>query len=236
MTTVPLAVGTRKIAVAAVLVAVALALLVVPSGASAAAGSSQLLREGIGMRHAPSVRVQALQHALVRRGYSVGHYGADGRFGPRTERAVRRFQRAQHVRVDGIVGPQTRTALRRTADAVSRGAAPTRHAATRTNTPAADHGHTRTPATAPVASPPHARPAPQPAPLDLGSGPAWWHQPLLLGLLAAFGVVFAAVAWPRWRARTSVYKYARAQPARGRPESEPPPVAAAEWASEARAG
>jgi hypothetical protein len=37
--------------------------------------------------------------------------GADGVFGPMTERAVKRFQRSHGLLVDGIVGPQTRSAL-----------------------------------------------------------------------------------------------------------------------------
>jgi peptidoglycan hydrolase-like protein with peptidoglycan-binding domain len=37
--------------------------------------------------------------------------GADGVFGPITERAVKRFQRSHGLVVDGIVGPQTRSAL-----------------------------------------------------------------------------------------------------------------------------
>jgi Transglycosylase-like domain/Putative peptidoglycan binding domain len=37
--------------------------------------------------------------------------GADGVFGPLTERAVKAFQRSKGLLVDGIVGPQTRAAL-----------------------------------------------------------------------------------------------------------------------------
>jgi soluble lytic murein transglycosylase-like protein len=36
----------------------------------------------------------------------------NGYFGPRTERAVRRFQRAHRLAIDGIAGPRTLTALR----------------------------------------------------------------------------------------------------------------------------
>lgn len=39
------------------------------------------------------------------------HLDASGRFGPRTRRAVVRFQRAKHLLVDGIVGVQTWDAL-----------------------------------------------------------------------------------------------------------------------------
>jgi peptidoglycan hydrolase-like protein with peptidoglycan-binding domain len=134
------------------------------------------------------------------------------------------------VRVDGVVGPHTRSAIRRTADAVSRGASHTRHTGTRGTIPAAGDAGARGPATRPAASPSHARPATQPAPLDLGSGPTWWHQPFLLGLVAAFAVAFAGVMWPRLRRRTSAYKYARAHAAPRQPVSEPSTVAVAEWA------
>jgi len=36
----------------------------------------------------------------------------DGRFGPRTEQAVRRFQLQQRLAVDGLVGPRTLARLR----------------------------------------------------------------------------------------------------------------------------
>jgi murein DD-endopeptidase MepM/ murein hydrolase activator NlpD len=59
--------------------------------------------------HARSANVAALQVALR----ALHHYGGaiDGIKGPRTTRAIRRFQRAQSLRVDGVAGPQTRRAL-----------------------------------------------------------------------------------------------------------------------------
>jgi hypothetical protein len=47
--------------------------------------------------------VTALQQALG--------IGADGVFGPTTERALKRWQRAHGLTADGIAGPQTRSAL-----------------------------------------------------------------------------------------------------------------------------
>jgi len=64
-------------------------------------------------------RVKKVQTLLQRLGYDVGDTGIDGKYGPRTERAVRRFQQDNGLQVDGIVGLETAKAL-----AATRGRSP----------------------------------------------------------------------------------------------------------------
>jgi glycosyltransferase XagB len=64
-----------------------------------------------GYRSGGSDRVRHVQRTLRHIGYRTGP--VDGLFGPRTERAVLRFQRAQALGADGIVGPRTLLRLRR---------------------------------------------------------------------------------------------------------------------------
>ncbi|MGN6169277.1 MAG: peptidoglycan-binding protein [Solirubrobacteraceae bacterium] len=56
-----------------------------------------------------SPAVRSLQRQLVAQGTSPGP--VDGRFGPLTAAAVRRFQQARGLAVDGVVGPATRKML-----------------------------------------------------------------------------------------------------------------------------
>ena len=55
--------------------------------------------------------VEYLQQCLIKLGYSVGTYGADGDFGQATYKAVVKFQQDHNLDSDGIVGPDTWSAL-----------------------------------------------------------------------------------------------------------------------------
>src|SRR3954453_14371155 len=82
-----------------------------PAMASDAGHTTVLLARGAGYdRPHGSGQVRALQRRL--HAASVDPGPVDGRFGPLTEAAVRRFQSARGLVVDGIVGPRTAPALR----------------------------------------------------------------------------------------------------------------------------
>lgn len=51
--------------------------------------------------------VKILQEVLIKLGYDLGSYGADGKFGAKTELAVSSFQHDQGLPVDGVVGKAT---------------------------------------------------------------------------------------------------------------------------------
>ena len=51
--------------------------------------------------------VKWLQETLLKLGYNLGSYGADGEFGSLTQQRVKEFQKKRGLTQDGIVGPQT---------------------------------------------------------------------------------------------------------------------------------
>lgn len=51
--------------------------------------------------------VTEMQKLLMKKGYKLPKYGADGDFGNETLTAVKQFQKDKGLTVDGIVGPQT---------------------------------------------------------------------------------------------------------------------------------
>ena len=76
-----------------------------PLTLAALRSSSPVLYPGAGYAGHGSGAVRALQRRLMRAGYPPGPI--DGRYGPRTDQAVTRFQAAHGLVVDGIAGPQT---------------------------------------------------------------------------------------------------------------------------------
>ena len=55
--------------------------------------------------------VTEAQRKLIELGYDLGNSGADGKFGAKTEAAVKAFQKASGLKADGIVGKDTWGAL-----------------------------------------------------------------------------------------------------------------------------
>lgn len=55
--------------------------------------------------------VRKLQNALMSAGYDVGSSGADGKFGPSTSAAVKKYQKDMGLSVDGVAGENTQGAL-----------------------------------------------------------------------------------------------------------------------------
>lgn len=60
-----------------------------------------------GLQASDRDEIKLLQKALIRRGYNLGKWGADGYYGEKTDAAVRYFQRVKRILVDGKTGPQT---------------------------------------------------------------------------------------------------------------------------------
>ena len=110
------AIGDRRRNLTVLLALVAAAVVTTaaaPARAGAATQPAPVLAQGAGMGAKPSVAVRRVQRVLHSRGYSLGRPGVDGRFGPLTAAAVRRFQADGGLAADGIVGPKTRKVVNR---------------------------------------------------------------------------------------------------------------------------
>ena len=75
------------------------------SGVSPARLSKPVLKVG-----STGLPVRRAQKRMSLVGYDVG--GVDGRYGTRTEAAVKKLQQQRGLAVDGVVGPQTERAIR----------------------------------------------------------------------------------------------------------------------------
>jgi peptidoglycan hydrolase-like protein with peptidoglycan-binding domain len=94
------------------LLGVAVLAIAAPSASAQVSPASRTLAEGVGMGARPDAGVRLLQRELRATGRSLGPTGVDGRFGPRTEAAVKALQASFGLATDGIVGPKTRKLLR----------------------------------------------------------------------------------------------------------------------------
>ena len=92
---------------------------------------------GAGYAGRGSGAVRVLQRRLDAAGYAPGPI--DGRYGPRTEQAVIRFQAAHGLRVDGIAGPQTFAGLERVRDSQRRASRPKPSSRVKPSPPSALH-------------------------------------------------------------------------------------------------
>ena len=72
-----------------------------------------ILSDGILRKGDEGPEVTELQNNLIKLGYSVGRWGADGDFGSGTEEAVMNFQRDYGLDDDGEVGPLTKQAIQK---------------------------------------------------------------------------------------------------------------------------
>jgi len=147
-----------------------------------------------------SRRVREVQRRLRSLGYHPGP--VDGRYGPRTERAARRFQEARRLRADAVVGPRTLDALRTRDDARRRAATP----------PAAPAPlPTAVPAPAPRSTAPAAPPQRSPFPFAT-----------VLAILGVLGLGVAAASYARTRRRVLGATQAWRPPPPGRRSREAP--------------
>jgi hypothetical protein len=151
-----------------------------------------------------SRRVREVQRRLDRLGYRAGP--VDGLFGPRTERATRRFQRHRSMRVDGVVGRHTLHALRR--------AAHRRHQPVTTPRPTAPPPQRTTAPTARPGSPPVAD--------TVREAPARPEPPVTL-VLIGIGVLGAAAGTASFVHTRKRIRDAQRAALQARPDSGPSP-------------
>lgn len=180
------------------------------------AGRVTVVRPGAGYEAGGSPIVRHLQRLLVRAGYSPGP--VDGRYGPLTERAVRRYQANRDLPVNVIVGPRTFADLRLNSGARR----PARGNPARATTPTAPASAQATPttpaartasSTAPQAPAPTAAAPAQASTASHTTSSIWIGWIALLALLAV-GVGAGAVQYLRRRGGSSfmISRNARTRP------------------------
>ena len=163
------------------------------------------------MEPAGSTAVKRLQRRLERSGFSPG--AADGRYGPRTAAAVKRFQHARHLAASGIASAATLRALANHTHSPALHPAPPPKRSPAPAKPKAKHNPTNTnPAPAPA----------QPVVHEPSSIP--WTILLLLGVVAIGLLAVFAVVTRRPKRRV-------AEPQTVAPQADEPAATAAQAVS-----
>jgi peptidoglycan hydrolase-like protein with peptidoglycan-binding domain/TPR repeat protein len=171
-----------------------------PATLSALRTPSTVLFPGAGYPGAGSGAVRRLQRELRRDGFSPGPI--DGRYGPVTERAVRRFQAAHALQVDGIAGRQTFGELKRVA--AGRGTAPRSRPRPRPTTPTrpTTPSHPRRPSHPRTPSQP-ATPSSHRGRTSRSGGASWPVALVVAGLICLLALISGVWLIDRRRRRTS---------------------------------
>jgi peptidoglycan hydrolase-like protein with peptidoglycan-binding domain len=166
---------------------------------SLVSGAGYLQRNG-------SLAVRSLQRRLSKAGFSPGP--ADGRYGPLTAQAVKRFQRAHHLAADGIAGALTLHALG--SPRHPQASSPQRHAApgTRHHTTPRPHRHTNPTAPKPQTAP--AVPKQQTTPAHRAGHGSSWLEWVILAVLFAIAIGVFLLTGPDRRPRWARAKDAKA--------------------------
>jgi peptidoglycan hydrolase-like protein with peptidoglycan-binding domain len=155
--------------------------------------------------------VKRLQRRLERSGFSPG--AADGRYGPRTAAAVKRFQHARHLAASGIASAATLRALANHTRRPALHATPSPKRRPAPANPKAKHNPTNT------------NPAPAPAkPVVHEPSSIPWTFLLVLGALAIVALAMFAVVTRRPKRRV-------AEPQTVSPQADEPSVTAAQGVS-----
>jgi DNA invertase Pin-like site-specific DNA recombinase/peptidoglycan hydrolase-like protein with peptidoglycan-binding domain len=178
--------GDRRATLTVLVALVAAAVVttaVAPAPASAASQPTPQLAQGAGMGAKPSAAVRRVQRVLHSRGYSLGRPGVDGRFGPLTDAAVRRFQADRGLAADGIVGPKTGKVVSRIERRQQRSSS-ARRTGSRTKKPSLPKLVTT--------SPPATKTAPAANNDDQSTSAGWLVAIALAAAVAAFCVAIAA--------------------------------------------
>jgi peptidoglycan hydrolase-like protein with peptidoglycan-binding domain len=180
-------------------------------------GSRRLaLTLGSGYVPGGSDAVRSLQRRLARTGNAPGPI--DGRFGPRTKRAVMRFQRSPGLHVDGIAGPITLGRLLTAGRSSHRPQAS--HRARPRPTKPRPRPHAPPPRSARHQPPPTPRPHAAPSG---GASPVLW---IGLGLIAVLALAALALIWRRPRRSAKTTPASTVPPATAAQATVPPGTAA----------